>query len=178
MSTTSQHLHHHRSRQRPPSPRHPRPRLFLETAGCLTTPASRRVPEYVLAEARRGVPELHATGGKATLTEESGLGSTAMQTIWQVSRQSRESRASSSQVSSSSLPPFSRACSAIRKKHQPSRYHASTSWSSEAMIPCRTRSAAVYRDSSRKSFTIDRRAGMGGSCGSSTCFALWQGKTV
>ena len=88
-------------------------------------------------------------------------------TVRQVSRQSRASRARSCQVRSSSFPPFSWACSAIRKKHQPSRYHASTSWSSDAMIPCRTRRAGVNRESSRKSFTSERREGMGGNLGSS-----------
>lgn len=89
-------------------------------------------------------------------------------TVWQVSRQSRASLASSCHDNSSSFPPDSWACSAIRKKHQPSRYHASTSWSSKAMIPCKTRRAGVNSESSRNSFTRDKRVGIGGNFGSST----------
>lgn len=48
-------------------------------------------------------------------------------TILQVSKQSLASLPSCSHDSSSSFPPFSCAFSAIRKKHQPSRYQASTS---------------------------------------------------
>lgn len=89
-------------------------------------------------------------------------------TVLQVSRQSRESLASSSHVSSSSFPPCSRACSAMRKKHQPSKYQASTSSSSEPMIPCKTIKAGVNNDSSRKSLVKFNRLEMGGSLGSST----------
>jgi hypothetical protein len=89
-------------------------------------------------------------------------------TVLQVSKQSRESLASSSHVSSSSFPPFSRACSPMRKKHQPSKYQASTSSSSEAMIPCKTIKAGVNSDNSRKSLVKFNRLEMGGSWESST----------
>ena len=89
-------------------------------------------------------------------------------TVLQVSKQSRESLLSSSHVSSSSLSPCSRACSAMRKKHQPSKYQASTSSSSEAMIPCRTIKAGVNSDNSRNSLVRLSRLAMGGNWGSST----------
>src|SRR6266850_133517 len=89
-------------------------------------------------------------------------------TTLHVSRQSRESLASSSHVSSSSFPFCSRACSAMRKKHQPSKYQASTSSSSEAIIPCRTIKAGVNSDNSRKSLLRLSRLAMGGNWGSST----------
>jgi hypothetical protein len=89
-------------------------------------------------------------------------------TVLQASKQSRESLASSSHVSSSCFPPCSRACSAMRKKHQPSKYQASTSSSSEAMIPCKTVKAGVNSDNSRKSLVKFNRLEMGGSLESST----------
>jgi hypothetical protein len=95
-------------------------------------------------------------------------GESSGRTVLQVSKQSRESLASSSHVSSSSFPPCSRACSDMRKKHQPSKYQASTSSSSEAMIPCKTIKAGVNSDNSRKSLVKFNRLEMGGSRGSST----------
>jgi hypothetical protein len=88
-------------------------------------------------------------------------------TVLQASKQSRESLANSSHVSPSSFPSCSRACSAIRKRHQPSKYQASTSSSSEAMIPCKTIKAGVNSDNSRKSLVKFNRLEMGGSFESS-----------
>ncbi|SRR6266446_2344627 len=88
-------------------------------------------------------------------------------TVLQLSKQSRESLASSSHVSSSRFSPCSRTCFAMRKKHQPSKYQASTSSSSEAIIPCRTTKAGVNSDNSRKSFVRFNRLAMGGNLGSS-----------
>ena len=101
--------------------------------------------------------------GSQNLKDES-----SERTVLQASKQSRESLASSSHVSSSKFPPCSRACSAMRKKHQPSKYQASTSSSSEAMIPCKTIKAGVNSDNSRKSLVRFNRLEMGGSWGSST----------
>ena len=89
-------------------------------------------------------------------------------TVLQVSRQSRESLPSSSHVNPSSLPLCSRACSAMRKKHQPSKYQASTSSSSEAIIFCRAIKAGVNSDSSINSLVRFSRLAMGGNWGSST----------
>jgi hypothetical protein len=53
----------------------------------------------------------------------------------------------------------------MRKKHQPSKYQASTSSSSEAIIPCRTIKAGVNSDNSRKSFVRFSLLAMGGNWG-------------
>jgi len=80
-----------------------------------------------------------------------------------VSRQSRASRASSSQDKSSTLIPFSLASSPMSIKHQPSRYHASTSWSSVMMTSVSTQRASLYIASSRNRRVRDRRIGTAGT---------------
>ena len=134
------HLHSH-----PPSllHRYPLGHLHLrERVWYLVPQAELSVPVCVQGEICLGVLDWRVTILQIWFGCSSGSRNDRL-TTWQVSKQSLESFASSSQLISSNLSPVSFALSDMRKRHQPSRYHASTSWSSVAMIPCNTNKAGI-----------------------------------